>query len=281
MISNRARMAGDSGSYDAPRARPVRLYAESFAPWCEKARWALDHHGVAYRAVEHVPLFGAMALRFAARRPLGRVTVPALRVGRRVVMDSLAIARYAEQVGSGARLFADDRLPAILAWNATSEAAMAAGRALLLARLQSDLEALGEQLPKAMPGPIRPALTGVVRLTVRHLMRKYRVDRACAGRDETALRAAALALRASIEGAGRYLVGDGFSYADVAMATALQFIAPVDDRYVQLGPATRRAWTHPALAVEFRDLLAWRDDMYQVHRRRRAEPQALDGVTDV
>jgi glutathione S-transferase len=77
------------------------LYAESFFPWCETARWALDHHRVQYRSHEHVPLFGEVALRLVARRPFGRVTVPLLVDGPLVLMDSVAIARSAVRTSSG------------------------------------------------------------------------------------------------------------------------------------------------------------------------------------
>lgn len=78
------------------------FYAESFAPWCETARWALDHHRLPYRSREHVPLLGELALRLVARRPFGRVTVPLLIDGSLVLMDSVAIARHAESRGDGA-----------------------------------------------------------------------------------------------------------------------------------------------------------------------------------
>jgi len=61
-------------------------------------------------------------------------------------------------------------------------------------------------------------------------------------------------------------VFDGFSYADVICASVLQFVAPVSDRFVPLEPATRRSFTHPELAREFADLLAWRDALYEAHR---------------
>jgi glutathione S-transferase len=61
-------------------------------------------------------------------------------------------------------------------------------------------------------------------------------------------------------------VFDAFSYADIAYAVALQSIRPVADRWLPLGAATRTLWTVPALAEEFADLLAWRDDVYQSWR---------------
>ncbi len=83
---------------------------------------------------------------------------------------------------------------------------------------------------------------------------------------ELALRRALDELRAGL-GEGSYLLGNRFSYADVAMATALSYVQPVDDAYLRLGPATRAARTQERLAGEYPDLLTWRDQIYANHRR--------------
>jgi glutathione S-transferase len=235
--------------------RMLRFYAESFAPWCEKARWALDHHGIAYREIEHVPLVGDVALRIAARRPVGRVTVPLLVSDGEVLMDSLAIARFTERAGSGTPLFSS---AGVEDWNARSETLMVAGRAMLLPRIAASDDALREQLPEPLPR----GWTGIARLGVRHLVRKYEVR---SGDHEARARGVLDTLRGAL-GNGRHLVGDALSFADIAMATALQFVLPVDNRYIALGPATRRAWTHEALAEDYGDLLAWRDGLYATSR---------------
>jgi glutathione S-transferase len=246
----------------------VRLYAESFAPWCEKARWALDHHHVAYRSIEHVPMLGEAALRFAARRPLGRVTVPLLVDGDRAIMGSFEIARYAE--GRGARrhapLFPPGREGEVAAWNDRSEIVMTSGRAMLLPRMSRSPEALREQVPAFVPGSMRRLMTPVASMGVGYLLRKYEIRAGEDARHESAIREALDTLRAALAGGREYALGDGFSYADVTMAASLQFIAPVDGRYISLGPATRRAWTHEGLAPEYADLLAWRDRLYAAHR---------------
>jgi glutathione S-transferase len=51
------------------------LVGEGFSPWTEKARWALDHHGIRYRCEEYVPLAGEPWLRLRARRFHGRISV--------------------------------------------------------------------------------------------------------------------------------------------------------------------------------------------------------------
>ena len=36
----------------------VDLYSLVYSPWSEKARWALDHHRIAYRRVRYEPVIG-------------------------------------------------------------------------------------------------------------------------------------------------------------------------------------------------------------------------------
>ena len=249
----------------------LHLYAESFAPWCEKARWALDHHRISYRYTEHVPMIGELRLRLAARRLRGRVTVPLLVHGREVLMDSVAIARFAEHLGlrhdlaRSKPLFPAGRDGDLETWNARSEAVMTSGRALLLARLLHSPAALREQLPSFVPKALRPVLQPLAWSGVRFLARKYGVHFGEDARLLSLARAALDSLRAALAG-GRAWLLDEFSFADITMATSLQFVLPVAERYMSLGPATREAWTHPTLASEYSDLLAWRDGVYATRR---------------
>jgi glutathione S-transferase len=242
------------------------LYAERFAPWCEKARWALDHHGIAYGYTEHVVLLGEVRLRLAARRPAGRVTVPLLIDGDIVWMSSFEIARHAERTGKGAPLFPEGADDAIVTWNERSDAVMVAGRAMLLGRMRASPAALREQLPPLVPRSLRGVLSPVAAMGVRHLVRKYDVRHGDDPHHEDATRAALDLVRAARADGRPFLAGDTFSYADVSMAVALQFVLPVAERYIPLGPATREVWTHHGLAAEYPDLLAWRDALYAERR---------------
>ena len=245
----------------------IRLYAESFAPWCEKARWALDHHQVPYRYIEHVPMLGEPALRLAARRPFGHVTVPLLVDGAEVIMGSFDIARRAERDGKEAPLFPPGHEADVAAWNERSDVVMTSGRAMLLTRMLRSPDALAEQLPPFIPRAMRPALRGMASMGVRFLQRKYEVRADDQARHEDESRRALDALRSALSGGRRHLIGDAPSYADIAMAASLQFVLPVNERYIALGPATREAWTNAKLATEYADLLAWRDALYHEHRR--------------
>lgn len=240
--------------------RPI-LHAEYFAPWCEKARWALDHHRIAYAYREHAPLLGEVTLRLASRSVWRRVTVPMLIVGRTVLGDSLEICGYAERHGAGVPLVPAGREHEILDWNRRSEALMRAGRARLLERLARMPGALA-QWPVPSPA-LGPALRRrVARLGVRFLATKYRGAASTAAEVDAALANLRTALAA---GDGHVLAGT-LSLADIAMATALQFVRPVDDAYLPLPPAVREAWTDPDAAARCGDLLAWRDALYAGHR---------------
>lgn len=245
------------------------LIGEHFSPWSEKARWALDHHGVAYTYREHVPLLGEPLLRFRARRLTRRVSVPLLVTRAGPIPDSFAIARHAEQVGSGERLFPAEHEEQIAAWNARSEVALAAARALYLDRVMADREAKIEMQPPWLPLAVRRVSVPLADVAIGFLRRKYAVEQANTGGAEASLLRELEALRAALAaGGGPHLIDDRLSYADIAMAVTLQLVVPPAERFLALGPATRATCTASSIAARCPDLLAWRDALYERFRRR-------------
>jgi glutathione S-transferase len=243
------------------------LVAESFAPWSEKARWALDHHGIRYAYREHVPLVGEALLRWRLGKLRGRVSTPTLLTDHAVYGDSFAIAEWAERHGNGTPLFPADRVADIAVWNARSEAALCAGRVRVVARMTEVPGAMSEILPPSVSGVMRIALQPMVGVaagaTCAFLRWKYDfgADVAASGRT---LRATLEELRAAL--AGRDHLFDGLTYADITMAVVLQMVCPVRDAYISLGPRVREVWTNESLAADFSDLIAWRDRLYDRHR---------------
>lgn len=260
------------------------------SPWSEKARWALDHHRIEYALKVFTPMLSEPALRWRLRRtrgprtersprqldagshrvtPWASVTVPVLFAGGEAYTDSFDIAHWAERHGAGAPLFRRGLEEEIAGWNQVSEAAMRAGRALTLFRVVADPQARAEALPDLVPRPLRRPLDSATRLGVRYLQKKHRfADDEHGNRAE--LRACFGELRHALADGRRFVLGE-LSYADIAMAAALQFVSPVADRFIPLGPATRRAWTDLELAGELTDLLEWRDQLYAAHRRARGQ----------
>jgi glutathione S-transferase len=239
----------------------LEVYGMAFSPYSEKARWALDHHDVDYVWHEHTPMLGERALRKRAGR--AKASVPMALDGATVLPDSLAIAKHAEKVGKGPRLFANDA--AVATWVGRSDESLGAARALLFGRLLADRAALRESLPSWLPGPLRALATPLAAQGTRFLSRKHGAQGVAAEEATKKLREGLAAMQRVL--ASRDTILDGFSFADIAMAVVVQMIAPVADEYVALGPARRRAWSDPALAQEFAAVVEWRDALYAKRRR--------------
>jgi glutathione S-transferase len=245
------------------------LIGLSYSPWTEKARWALDHHKLPYRYREHTMIFGMPLLRWKLHRFIGEVTVPALidRSGDQVhrLIDSWEIALHADRIGRSKKLFPESQLAELRRWNELSEEGLSAGRALLCARMRDDPEALREALPPYVPGFMRKPLLFIAWIGLSYVVREFETGKKSLTEHEADLREVLQSLRMSLPKGKNYLFGD-FSYADIAMAAMFQFVKPVANEYVPLGPATRRVFHHEKVASEFPDLLEWRDQIYQRHR---------------
>ena len=243
----------------------ARLIAIHYSPWSEKARWALDHHHVPYTVEHYMPMLGEPMLRLRTGRLTGPIGVPVLLDGEGTLFDSFSIARHAERNGSGTALFPAARLAEITRWNDRSNDALTAGRPLVIDRMNTDREAQQEALPRFIPGALRPTLAGASQLVVRFLASKYSIARDLEGA-EARVSAVLDELRAALDGRA-YLLDGELTYADIAAAVTLQMVRPVRDAFVRLGPATRACWTTPALEKRYPDLLEWRDQLYDKHRR--------------
>lgn len=206
-------------------------------------------------------MLGEPLLRVWTRRPFDKVTVPLLLAEERRLADSLAIARWADERGRGATLFPREHQPAIAGFNALSERLLEAARARVTPRIRDSPAACME----AVPRPLRRLGKIAERMAAQgasFIMQKY-----ATGAQSEALETMREGLRSLREALGDkpYVLGE-LTYADIAMAVTLQAVVPVSDAHLFLGPATRRAWSEPALAEEFADLVAWRDTIYTRHR---------------
>jgi glutathione S-transferase len=244
-----------------------RLTGIAFSPWSEKAKWALDHHRIEYRYEEYVPLLGELILRARMHMPRGVVTVPVLQVGSTWLLDSLDIAKYADRSGSAKTLFPEDKILEIELWNQRSEAAMSAGRALAVLEAAKD----PNTAQALVPPRLRPILGGIAQKGLAAFIDKYRMRHDAEKHAQTLMRELTK-LQAALKDRGGYVVGDGFTYADIVMATAVQFVVPVDSRYMPAGPPGVEWTPNDALVARFADLLAWRDALYgdalyEKHRR--------------
>jgi glutathione S-transferase len=241
------------------------LVSIRYSPWSERARWALDHHHVAYRLLEHEPFLHELRLRHLAGWPRERATVPLLLEGGRRHRSGWEIACYADTVGAGTPLIPAALKPAIGEVDALVDRALQAGRTLLVATLLEDSEALDASWPSFVPGALTGLLRPVARYATGWFARKYALDFAQTEAQLRVIRTELEEVRHRLN--GRELLLGSFSYADILVATMLQLVEPVSDRHWKLHPAYRRLWTRPELANEYCDLLLWRDSVYDRYRR--------------
>ena len=240
------------------------LWGLGYSPWTEKARWALDHHGLDYDYREHMPLLGEPGLRWRSRKrtPGTPASVPMLLDGATVLGDSTLIARHAETLGSRAPLFGAEHEAAIEGWIRKSDDALAAVRILVVAATLRSPEAQAENLPLYVPGALRPAMRPMARFGSNFILRKYGSEL-----DEAAATTKVCAFLDELEGMldGEYLLGE-FSYADMTAAMVVNGIAPLRERFFASKPAIAETWDRPELAKRYAALVDWRDTVYSKHR---------------
>ncbi len=234
-----------------------------YSPWSEKARWALDHHALKVKRRLYVPMVGEPWLRVLLRRPRGKVTVPLLIDGIERFEDSTEIAWWADARGKSRPLFPKNEQEAVASLVDRSERILALGRMRATAAVSQSKEALRESVPAPF-NAVGPLADATAWLGVRHLRRKYGFSDEAPARIDAELGPMLEEMTQELGGRD-YFLGQ-FSFADIAVAVSLQFICPVAQRYIRLGPTSREAWTSGPLSRRFVDLLRWRDGLYERHR---------------
>ncbi len=243
------------------------LVGESFSPWTKKARWGIEQCGLGYEYEEYTPTLSEPGLRWRMRQWSGKVSVPILFVGGRVLRGSWNIVTFANEA-SGTCPLGD--MAAILQWDRLSEAALAEGRTRVVRAVLNNDAALEEALPDFIPHSLRKPLRFLARDAAARLDRKY-----AHLYEPGAIRKALEATRARLEESDNdFLLGE-FSYADATMAVVLEVIAPIARTEPPLGPETVLCWTDPELAEEFGDLIQWRNRLAADERTSYSQFQPL------
>lgn len=254
-------------------AQRGELHGISYSPWTEKARWALDHHKIPYKYIEHTLLLSEPSFRFRFRLWRGDFTVPAWRDNECQIMDSLAIAKHAD-------VLVPDHAPLIPATDAASiqhiqelsEGALDSLRGLTMVKLMRDPPAQLESLPNFLPARLkrilRPILIAAATVYLRRGFYREGLSSETEYHDRYRTYLKQLDVKFS-ERRSEFVVGDRFTFADIAFATALIGLTPPSAPYYRQGPATFQLWTNSRLMKEFPHLIAWRDALYSQHRPKR------------
>jgi glutathione S-transferase len=249
---------------------PRTLYGLPYSPWTHRALFALDHHAIAYRFVEHVPMLGELRLRRITghRRP----TVPVLVSGTDVLMGSSEIARLADREGAGSKLFPEGKETGIAVWEAHADQILSVARMRVMGNLRQSPKALAEALPPFVPGPFRPMLRIFAKQAIDYLAKKHDV----AGAPDTRLRKEVFPVFDALEktlasGSGhesRATIFEELTFADLAMASAVSGFFPTkaEPGTTKMRAATLACWTCDELVEKYPRVYAWRDRIYEAHR---------------
>jgi glutathione S-transferase len=241
----------------------------AFSAWSEKARWALDWKGFAYRRKEYLPMIGDREL----RRLSGQEEVPVLVLGDgRAIADSTRIALFAEDSSEARALLPKDaraRADALRWQDWAGEVLSPCLRTLIGDSLARDSAAAHATIHPDAPFWVRWAAPVAVPIGVRGFLKAYDVTPATIERARWRLPILLGELGAALDGGSRtFLTGESFSLADLAVASALALLSPPSDQWLPrpMPAALRRAFTLPE-AEAFSGLVAWRDDLYKRFRR--------------
>jgi glutathione S-transferase len=253
---------------ESTAAAPV-LWHLKVSHYNEKARWALD-----YKGIPHVRRAAVPGRHEAiARKLAGGATLPVLVLDGEAIGDSTRIIEALERRHPDPSLYPPDpgeRRRALELEDFFDEELGAHTRLLVLHHMLPD--------PKLTLGAFAPDLKGARRLIAGVTFPRLRPRVAAGfGIDERSValayekvRAAGERCRAELRPSG-YLVGDGFTVADLTLAALLApAVAPEQFPY----PQPQRG--HPRLAplrtaIAEAGLLDWTLGMYARHRGRSAE----------
>jgi glutathione S-transferase len=193
-----------------------RLYTFTLSHFCEKARWALDRAGLAYREVILMPGFHRGRMKVLG----GCGQVPLLTSGARVVEGSGAIIDFADSLGTVPVLSLGD--PALraeaLEWEGYLDREVGETlRRVLYFHLFDHPKLLVRAWSLGAPFWAPPVYWLLRPRAVQVLKRYLEIDAATVARDEQRLLAAFERVSDRL-GTRQFLVGDAFGRADLTLA---------------------------------------------------------------
>ncbi len=248
------------------------LYLFAISHFCEKARWALDHHGLAYAPVSLAPLLHA-----AKARRLGfrRGALPILARGDGTALQgSSAIIDYAEAESGAPPDPAEDRVAREIEARLDAVVGPAVRRHFYSEALVERPEVVRpfflQGLSRAERLAVRLMWPALRRAMIRHL--DLGPAQRVAARD--AIAAELDRLDALFSDGRRYLAGARFGRADIAAASLLSPVAQPPEHPTYGGLATP-----PKVADDYaqwaeRPSIAWVRAVYAAHRWPRTGARA-------
>lgn len=240
-----------------------RLIGIAYSPWTARAKWVLGLKGVFYSWEAYRPLLDEPRLRLSLRRPMGHVSVPVYIDDTGSYDDSRLIAEHVNSLGLQWDLFPQGEFEALNTWIQRAEDFAFAGRALVVRKTEIDTASLKASIEVLAPKPVAAVFNKFPAASMQLFKTKYQTH--SKGLDDWKSLLRIHLEKINEQWSGRaYLLSD-LSYADIALATALQFVSPVGQSYIEIPKGVEKCWKEPAFMEEFPEIFRWRDEIFRRH----------------
>ncbi|MGH6826519.1 glutathione S-transferase family protein [Methyloceanibacter sp.] len=240
-----------------------RFVTFGISHYCEKARWALDWHGIAYKEINWPP---GVHLILAKSCGAKRTSLPILLHGQAVIQGSGAIIDWADQQAQDPARRLNP-----------PEAREIERRADRVIGVHVRRLAYSELLPR-FPELAKPALFGKASgthrllgnamwpLTRRAMIRMYGITPEAAAESRSILESELDWLDKTLADKRRYLVGDRFSRADITVASLLALFARPQEMPTYHEMSIPGALLADVERWRDRPVMRWVVAQYQTHR---------------
>ena len=200
-------------------AHQIELHQFLFSNFCEKVRWTLDYHGMAYDSVEYLPFWHVRPV----KRLSGQSAVPVIRIGEQIQPNSADIVAMLDSMGEKDSLIPSEEpgRQHALEWQRRLDDSGATIRGAMFHDFMVDRRFFFRVITSGQQGAFRLRMYGATFVMIFPLMKKILNKRAP---DAAALREQVMVLLDEVEQAqseAGYLAGDSFSIADLTAASLL------------------------------------------------------------
>jgi glutathione S-transferase len=251
---------------------PIILDTFALSHFCENARWALDHKGIAYREQSWAPM-----LHMFRTWRLKRTYTPVLRIDGEIIQESAAICAYLEQRFPEPVLIPAEHREAVL--RAADEARSIGPHVRRLAYFAfgKDLKLL-ERAWALNVGVAEARVHKLIFPVSRRMVFKaLRVNRQAAEESQVLVRDFLARGDTWLTGTRRYLVGDTFTLADLTTASILSPLARPREHPTYARMSFGEAAENMVDSFRSSNMLAWVRDCYARHRASRGPISAPRG----